>query len=192
MRFLHTMRRAVLALAACAFVAALPRGAAAQEEERPDLTGSWKLQQPDSVAPVGRTPPGGGPQGGNGTIRRPGGGRDTLSPVPARTLVIAQSDSTVTIGGERFPQHTYFTDGREESLSFGGVDTVVRAWWEWGDLVIERKGGERTTTESYRLDAKGPWLFVIVEIRPDAESDEPLRAIRLHRIYQPEGPPPAR
>ena len=183
------MRRAILALAAFLFLAALPRGAAAQEEERPDMTGSWKLQQPDSVRPVGRTP---SPEGGAGAIRRPGGSRDTLSPVPARTLVISHSDSTVTIGGERFPQHTYFTDGREESLAFGGVDTVVRAWWEWGDLVIERKGGERTTTESYRLDEKGPWLFVIVEIRPDTESDDPPRTIRLHRIYDREDVPPAR
>ncbi len=190
------MRYAVLALAALYSLAALPRGAAAQEEN-PDLTGSWKLQQRDSLPSETRRAPAIagddvrdlGLPSGSGLRRVPG---DTLGGGPVRTLTITQTDSTVTIAGERFPLHTYFTDGREESFAFRGVETVVRAWWEWGDLVIERKGGERTTVESYRLDEKGPWLIVIVEIRPDGESDAARRTIRLHRIYDREAEPPAR
>lgn len=176
MRFFALTAAAVLALAA-------PSGAAAQEI--PDLTGSWKLQMPDSLLMErdDRPPRGGGGMSPAGLPRS--GARDSIPLGPARALTITQSDSTVTIGGERLPMHTYFPDGREEKLDFLGVETVVKAWWDGGDLVIERKSSTRTLVESYRLDEIGPRLIVIVEIQPNEESK--LRGVRIHRIYDRAG-----
>ncbi len=186
------MRATLVILAMVTAAALLPRAAAAQDGH-PDLTGLWKLQRPDSLV-VGRAgrPPQDvrerGSFGGSPAGRLPGGPRDSTPFGAMRTITITQTDSTVTIGGERLPSHIYFTDGREEKLTLGGVATTVRARWEWGDLVVEREGDQRTTIESYRLDEKGPWLIVIVEIQGDEDSDRP-GMIRLHRIYDREEPP---
>ena len=207
------MRSFAVSLAALALVAASPARGNAQDE-RPDLSGTWSLQRPDSM-PSGR---GAAPRGGDGSPsggpESPGGRRGAGPPRgpaesaparPARTLVIAQTDSTVTIAGERLPSHTYFTDGREERQSFAGVERVVKAYWDWDDLVVERRSvqreneekededdeeederGARAMVQTYRFDEKGPRLIVITEV----EQGEDRGSLRIHRIYTRADPAP--
>lgn len=180
------MRSICITLALLALAAALPARARAQSEH-PDLTGTWKIERRDSLPPErSNRGPEGGRMGGPGP-RPPGGPRDSVPFGPAPTLTIAQSDSTVTIGGGRLPAHTYVTDGRERNVDVAGEETVVRARWDWGDLVIERKGGKGTTVESYRLDERTSQLIVIVEIQADEDSGDRPGTIRISRIYRLEG-----
>src|SRR5687768_16669688 len=91
------------------------RAGAAPPQDPPDLTGTWKLQAASAPGEGRRRTGGGQPSGPPGG--RPEGApeRGRVGPGPRleRTLTIAQTDSTITITGERGPARTYFTDGRE-------------------------------------------------------------------------------
>ena len=96
----------------------------------------------------------------------------------ARTLTITQSDSTITLAREGGLTETYFTDGREEDREDGELGRhVARAWWDMGDLLIERRGEGRTLVQTYRLDEAGTWLIVLTEIKGERGT------IRINRIY---------
>lgn len=148
--------------------------------EHPDLSGTWKLRQGDF--PPGEQPR--GPDGGRppGEAPDPRGGRGPEVGLPSaevpRTLTIAQSGFTVTVASDGGRTGTYFTDGREEHRAGGALGpSVVRAWWDAGDLIIERRGEGRAVIETYRFDERGPWLIVLTEIEGERGT------IRIDRVY---------
>jgi membrane dipeptidase len=159
--------------------------------EHPDLSGMWNLRQGESIPPGERPrrPGGGGDPSGPSGGRPPRGAPDRQESAGgpeggppgmgvARTLTIAQSGFTVTFKTENMSD-TYFTDGREVRRENGGLGPhMVRASWDAGDLIIERRGEARTITETYRFDERGPRLIVLSEIRGEQG------AIRINRIYE--------
>ncbi len=180
-------------LAAVFLVAAGPAAATGQEANESvapssGLGGDWFLNRALSDDPDdqlrrvrGAAPP----------PRRMGGGRpsDSSSLDAVRRamegFVINQTDSTVTI---TYPDRelVLFTDGRKQKIQISDDrEAEYRAWWEAGQLFIERKlDGGVTATEQYSLQGGTGRLHVLTRL----EGDPLPRTISFMRVYDPSEP----
>lgn len=101
----------------------------------------------------------------------------------ARTMTIAQTDSTVEMTGPRGHTRTLYTDGRvmtpDNDRAAEGIE--IRASWNGdGNLVIEHKGPKGgTRTETYSLAADGKQLYVAIHVDPFGDRE----ARDFRRVY---------
>ena len=175
------------------------------------LAGTWKLNVEKSVAAdnsrgdspdpeikqgyssggrprvgTGMTAPRGGGQPGGGGSGGGGGGIRVTGPLglyarPLAELVIVQTDSTVTISDPSGTPRTYRTDGRKESESLPGSDSLeITAKWKEGKLITERKLGKYgTIKEVYSLETVNHELIVEVRLTGPSLS----KPVEMRRAY---------
>jgi len=105
--------------------------------QKPDFSGSWKLNAEAS------DPMGGPPGGGGGGQRGPGGGAG----MRATELFITQSDSKIVIEAkmaDRSRMMTYYLDGREsKNPAMRDIELTTKSSWVDNTIVTE---GENTIT----------------------------------------------
>jgi hypothetical protein len=149
------------------------------EPERPDLTGTWLLD--DLTSDDLRELLGGGNPADPGLL---GGNRlltEAMSNilVAARAFKIEQNDSTVAITLVNGRQFAFHHDGRWVERHVEGLGIVVaRAQWKDGTLEVERRLDSRVRlTTTYALSDDGRRLFVKFKKSP------PGRTIKLQRVY---------
>lgn len=189
--------------------AALPiLAAGSTEPQRPNLQGTWKLNE-DLTArmresdrsqggfegfhggmgrPGGRGgrrgggfpggPPGDGPEGG----RRPGGPPPSMAALEELTIV--QTSDSLTITDNEGHSRVLETDGskqRDEQAPGGPVE--LRASWEKdGTLVVKIKPDQgRARTESYVVSNDGEHLYVTLAL----EGDGRRSSFKIRRAYDP-------
>jgi len=202
----HTGRWAVLSGLALALTQ--PVVATAQGTGQA-LSGTWKLN-PDRTAQENEFQEGADPRAGDG-FRRRGGGQSgsvnratggqsggarggaglALGPVgayarPLPEIVIVQSDSTVTVTDPSGLIHTFWLDGRKESVQMPGTEPMeISARWKSGKLTVERKfttlGSVR---EVYSLSKDGKGLMVEVRLTAPALS-QPVDSKRIYEASAP-------
>ncbi|UCC74692.1 MAG: hypothetical protein JSV86_09120 [Gemmatimonadota bacterium] len=168
--------------------------ASAVQVDRPNLSGSWVLNEEESDNPREQMRPasGSGMQGrqGGGMRGRPPGGDPRGDREQMRRLMegphafkILQDDSTVTIVTEDGMRLVLFPDGQErEDLVEGLGATKLTADWQGGKLVVARKSDSGPeATQSYELSDDGGQLVVRVRI----EHPQMPRPIEFRRVYDP-------
>ncbi len=174
---------ALAALAAAATLAACASGGSGVGPERPDLTGTWLLNDLASDDPreIFRDP-----SRDPADPALPGGNRERVDQrvsgvlATARVFRIEQNDSTVTIVLQDGRGLTFFHDGREVEERVEGLGTTVtKARLKSDELEIERKleaGSPRIVT-TYELSDDGRQL--IVKFRMSS----PGRSVTFERVY---------
>ncbi len=130
----------------------------------------------------------GGRGGGEGSdAGRSGGERDsTAMRVPGR-LVLAQTDSSLSVDPRFGPAYLLFFDGRDVlvSDSASGRTYHMSAHWDKSRLVVTRElGGGRVVRERYQLADHGNRMYVYVQM-VGGSSDEPTRP-EIRRVYDRE------
>jgi len=131
---------------------------------------------------------GGGGRGGEGT-QSGGEDRDTADSLlrqPAGRLVIAQSDSSLSISPRDALTYTLFFDGRDVTLTdSAGRSQSLNGRWHGKQFEVRRtlrNGAE--LTESYELKSKGRRLVIHVKIkRPTNDTALP----EFQRVYDKYG-----
>jgi hypothetical protein len=147
--------------------------ARADASARPDLSGTWKLNEDLSEDPrkkmqeAGGGRGGGGGTGGGGGMGGGGGGgamRLSESFAAEKVLTISHKDPQLVITDLDGRQRTLFTDARrvEEDRSEGTAR--IRARWNDRSIVVVTKVGEREVTETYERAAVGARLVVTMKI----------------------------
>jgi hypothetical protein len=201
-----------LVLAACARSGAqefdVSGQVAPQEAPGPpaaDLAGTWTYNPRESDR-LGQAMRGGGmPMGGGmgGRGGRPsaggmppaggrpgaGGGPDDVAMAAAPRLVIAQTDSSITITRPNARALTLFFDGRAVWVTGRMPDEQVEmnARWRGKRLELRRVVSDRRSiVESYELSSNGRKLYV--RVRMPALEGEP-RMPELRRVYDRDAPP---
>ncbi len=139
---------------------------------------------------------GGGRAGGRSGRGGSGGGRGQFSEedrerlrrfretalTMAEKFTIAQSDSTVAFTFQGTSTLTLHTDGRklkQESDDLGKIE--IKAKWNDGELVVERKMDGGKITERYSHAQYSERLFVTTKV----EFSRMPRAIVFRRVYDP-------
>ena len=111
---------------------------------------------------------GGGDLSGGGGGRRGGGEvMDSTLRRPARRLVIAQTDSSLTISPRDSVQYTLYFDGRNVAAPdlLGGTAVGLSGHWHKKQFdVIRQMPSGATITESYQVTHHGERLVIHVEI----------------------------
>ncbi len=154
------------------------------------FVGQWTLNRALSDDPADQmrsmrgTMPSDRPSGRRSGGRSPEQMRSGMDAVrrAAESFAIRQDDSTVVIVyAER--SLTLFTDRRKQKEVVGDdVEIEYRAWWEGGNLLIERKlDGGLTLTEEYSAHAGTGRLHVLTRL----EGDRLPRTIAFVRVYDP-------
>jgi len=200
-----------LALAACARSGAREFDVSGQvaPEEAPappaaDLAGTWTYNPRESDRPGQAMRGGGMPMGGGmgGRGGRPGargmppaggqpgagGGPDDVAMAAAPRLVIAQTDSSITISRPNARALTLFFDGRAVWVTGRMPDEQVEmnARWRGKRLEVRRVVSDRRSiVESYELSSNGTKLYVRVRM-PALEGE--TRMPELRRVYDREVP----
>lgn len=176
---------------------------------RPDLAGSWVLNEDESddlreaIARQG----GGGQEGRRGGAGRtggrrsgdggsgeergfrgrrgggPGGGGAGGFARAPRTLEITQTDAYVSMATGQGRSTKFFTDGRSEERDFGQGSGELRAFWDHHELVVERQGERGRFRQTYALSADGRQLFVTVVL----EGGPAGGSLKLRRVYDRSG-----
>jgi hypothetical protein len=195
-----TAKKRILGLALPFLTLGVLLAVASLAAERPDFSGTWKLNQELSENPrekmaesmsKGRGGAGGGRGGGMGGEMRGGGGgrgggREGMEERPGereariQQIDIDHEDPTFRIRFTDDSENTFYTDGRmTEDLEAGLPE--ARANWKKGRRIdIERaspQGG--TITETYKLSADGSQLFVKTKI----EGSGRMPKITFERVY---------
>ncbi len=131
----------------------------------------------------------GGERGGGGVEGGRYGGRDSAATrIPGR-LVIAQTDSTLSVDPRFGSPYTLFFDGRDVLVTdtAGGMNRTfhLNARWNKKRLDVTRElAGGRIMKESYELADHGNRLYVHVSFA-GGPSDEPVMP-ELRRVYDKE------
>jgi hypothetical protein len=198
------MKRATW-LASVAALALLPAGmaAAGDKDQKPDMTGEWRLDAQHSDMP--QRPPGGGGGGGGyggggwgggghhheggGGGGRPPGGEASASGGPSARPVRLPDLMHVTMT----PELVSFEDStgtvlQEVATVSAAADTFVHApgamhipgEWKGDKLVIEREGPRGKVTETISLEDKGATL--VLKTRMESSGDMPAREFK--RVYR--------
>ena len=179
----------------------------AAEQARPDLSGTWTLnddltararaQQVETEPNLGRRLPIGGTGGPVGGGRGPtdvnsGGGRRNpeemakaregvrlASLVPAKLTIVRDGPSLVLTDAAGVSSR--LTPGKTEKTEMGALTIETKAHWNGTTLVVERKfeGGVKTT-ERYSLSADRR-LSIVSKIENTTVAGE--RARTVHRVY---------
>jgi hypothetical protein len=129
---------------------------------------------------------GGSGRSGGGRTREGGGARDTTLAAPRR-LVLAQTDSSLTIMRQGGASLTLFFDGRTVYLPDprGEEEVQVSARWHAGRLQVRREATyqrvTRVVTESYELSKDGTRLTVRTRMSGDGQSQN--RSPEIRRVY---------
>ena len=129
--------------------------AVARAEDKPNFTGTWTFDASKSDAPqAGRAGRGG--RGGRGR----GAGLAGIGGTPTGPVLIAQTETEITIGAR-----TYRLDG-SPTVGAGGAEG--KAHWDGATLVVDTtatlRGNAITTKEVRSLDAEGKVMTVEVTI----------------------------
>lgn len=171
------------------------------DEKRPDLQGTWKLNE-DLTARMRETDREGSPGrmrgGAPGDLRRPGGGRGIPGDGPRSgrrrpegaapslaaldELTIVQTATDVTITDREGRQRVLPTNGKKVRLEDapGGPLELRAAWDKNGSLVVkvDPDDGPRRT-ETYLVSNDRKLLYLTVTMDPGG----PLPEIRIRRAY---------
>jgi len=192
--------RAALTAAALAYLSAAP--VAFGQRKPATLTGTWRFDPEKTRAEAKAQLP--DPQAGRGMVRvngtesgrSPGGvggqvnlveagGRAELGPLgmyarPLPELVIAQSDSTITLSDPSGRLRTYPLDGRKQVEPLLGADSLeIQARWKGGRLTTDRKLGQfGSIREVYSVNNDDD---LIVEVR--LSSPQLAQPVEMRRIY---------
>ncbi len=153
------MQRTVILAAILALIGAPAAFVSAQGT---DFSGTWQLDRDASDIPEGR---GGGGGGGGGR------GRGGFGAMTAETLMISQSEASVTIEqsqGNRSQRVEYALDGTETTIEQGRGTLTVTASWDGGTLVTSgtqemetpRGNVSLELTELRTLSADGQTLVI--------------------------------
>ena len=121
-------------------------------------------------------------------------GDSTLRASPPGRLVIAQTDSSMTIAS-RTPRdsvvYTLFFDGRDVSApALGGAEATLQGRWNKNRFVVTRElPSGRVLTEGYEITKHGQRLVIHVKVsRGEGENqDEPVMP-EFRRVYDRYGP----
>ncbi len=111
--------------------------------QKPDFSGTWKLNTEKSDSIPARPPGGGGGPGG----QRPGGMGGGMGGMRPSELFITHSDSKMVIEqkmAERTTLLTYYLDGREsKNAGMRGAEMATKSTWMENAIVTD---GENTFT----------------------------------------------
>ena len=128
----------------------------ARAQDKPNFTGTWTFDASKSDAPPAARAGRGGGRGGRGG----GAGRGGIGGAPTGPVLIAQTETEITIGAR-----TYKLDG---SPAGGAGGAEGKAHWDGTKLVIDTtatlRGNTITTKEVRSLDAEGKVMTVEVTI----------------------------
>jgi len=167
--------------------------------ERPDFSGSWKLneelsenprdkmmEQMKNRGPAGGLPPGGGDsrRGGEGMGS---GGRDGMQErfkamnERIQSIEIAHQDPQLDLRFADGRERTIYTDGRAIEDDFEGGIFEAKGKWKGGSRVVVKAestyGGK--ITETYELSEDGQQLYVTTKM----EGDGRRPSITFRRVY---------
>jgi hypothetical protein len=142
--------------------------ARAEASARPDLSGTWKLNEDMSEDPRKKMQEAGGGRGGGGGMGGGGGGggamrlRETFA--AEKVLTISHKDPQLVITDLDGRQRTLFTDARRVEEDRSLSTAKIRARWNDRSIVVVTKVGEREVTETYERAAVGARLVVTTKI----------------------------
>ena len=123
----------------------------AQESEKTDFSGTWKLnpEKSDSMPGMGR-----GGRGGGGS----GGGEGSQS--REMTMVISQEDHVLNIlreGGQGQMEMALTPGEGPQEISTPGGDATVEAWWQGRDLVVGQVQQRQSPRGSMTIEQEQTW-----------------------------------
>ena len=163
-----SFRRPPIAL--CVMIC-LATACAAQSAERPNFTGTWRLNRELSDKPQEKLKEAAGKRGALGRIMR---GRaqdklqDRLKNIEGfgESLKIAHNDPEFQVTGNNDFSRRIFTDGRKVNVTTQKGESVeTTAQWRGSQLVVvtQRANGGKLT-QTYSLEEGGERMFVLIQI----------------------------
>ncbi|MEK7404821.1 MAG: hypothetical protein AAB225_06905 [Acidobacteriota bacterium] len=112
-------------------------------QSKPDLTGSWKVD--NSKSNFGALPP---PQ-------------SLVNKIDHKDPTLKITSITVGDSGERTFELAFTTDGKENTNSIGSIEIKSKVRWEGRDLLMEHTAGEVTLKDKWTLSEDGKTLTLV-------------------------------